>query len=211
MQQKEERTPKRSPMNSRPPPGVTRTSPSLAKVVSSRPPRNTVFDPATRRLLTSLAGTHRIQRVPATEKRGRRHSSIVVVAVLENTNPGLDVRVDPRDVRVDTYRSSGAGGQHRNKTDSAIRLTHLPTGVVVTAAEERSQHQNREVAWRRLHERLSAEQSGRAAEAVNDDRQAAFDGGRAWVWTGWRDEVRSPDGAKAPMKKVLAGRFGLLR
>jgi protein subunit release factor A len=100
-------------------------------------------------------GTHRIQRVPATEKKGRRHTSFVHIRKVVSENNSI--ALDKRDVRTDYFRSSGAGGQHRNKTDSAVRLTHLPTGIQVTATEERSQHQNRAVAWKRLEEKLTGE------------------------------------------------------
>lgn len=120
------------------------------------------------------------------------------------------VRIDRRDVRIDTYRDTGPGGQHRNKTESAVRLTHLPTGVVVTAAEERSQHQNRVVAWARLTSELERRAAQNAHESTNEDRVAVIDEGRSWTWTGWRDEVKGPDGAKASMSRALSGRLDCL-
>lgn len=120
------------------------------------------------------------------------------------------VVVRKEDVRTDYYRSSGAGGQHRNKTDSAVRLTHLPTGIVVTAAEERSQHQNRTVAWQRLTDRLATAQCAGEHAATNRVRQAVLDGGRSWTWTGWRDEVRGPEGRRTSMARALAGRLAPL-
>lgn len=114
------------------------------------------------------------------------------------------------EVRVDTFRSSGAGGQHRNKTDSGVRLTHLPSGLVVTATEERSQHQNRAVAWQRLTDRLTAQAVNAQQGAVNDVRRAVLGEFRTWTWTGWRDEVKGPEGRKASMSRVLAGRVGLI-
>ena len=109
--------------------------------------------PGAYRKLGFESGTHRVQRIPATEKNGRVHTSTVSVAVLPEPDD-IEIEINPDDLRVDTYRSSGKGGQHVNRTDSAIRLVHLPTGLMVACQNERSQHKNREVAMRLLKTKL---------------------------------------------------------
>jgi peptide chain release factor 1 len=105
------------------------------------------------------SGGHRVQRVPATETQGRIHTSAATVAVMPEADDTSDVQVNPADVRVDTFRASGAGGQHVNKTDSAVRLTHAPTGIVVECQDGRSQHKNKEQAWRILLARIKDKQT----------------------------------------------------
>ena len=123
---------------------------------------------------------HRVQRVPETESQGRVHTSTVTVAVLPEAEE-VDFQIDPTDLQIDTFRSSGAGGQHINKTESAIRITHLPTGVVVECQDERSQYKNKEKAMKVLRSRLLEAKIAEQNAAIAADR-------RAQVGTGDRSE-----------------------
>ncbi len=126
------------------------------------------------------SGVHRVQRIPETEKMGRTHTSTVTVAILPRAEE-VDIEINPEDLRIDTYRASGAGGQHVNKTSSAVRITHIPTGVAVACQQERSQHKNREMAMSLLRARLLA-----AREEAIAARQASAR--KAQIGTGDRSE-----------------------
>ncbi len=129
------------------------------------------------RTLQYECGTHRVQRIPVTEASGRIHTSTATVAVLPEAEPTDDIEVKPEDLRVDVYRASGAGGQHVNKTDSAVRITHLPTGIVVACQEERSQHKNRATAMRVLRSRLLDATQKLAADEIDDARRSQIGSG----------------------------------
>lgn len=126
------------------------------------------------------AGVHRVQRVPKTETAGRVHTSTATVAVLPEAEE-VELNINPTDLRIDTYRAGGAGGQHVNKTDSAVRITHIPTGVVVACQEDRSQHKNRAKAMKMLQSRILAAQKEKQHEEETQKR-------REMVGTGMRAE-----------------------
>ena len=145
------------------------------------------------------SGVHRVQRVPETETSGRIHTSTVTVAVLPQAEE-VEFEINPTDLKIDTFRSSGAGGQHINKTESAIRITHLPTGVVVECQDERSQYKNKDKAMKILRSRLYEAKCREQADAIASDRKAQ-------VGTGDRSErIRTYN---YPQGRVTDHRIGL--
>ncbi len=145
------------------------------------------------------SGVHRVQRVPETETQGRIHTSTVTVAVLPEAEE-VEIEINPADLQIDTYRAGGAGGQHVNKTESAIRITHLPTGVVVECQDERSQHKNKDKAMKVLRSRLYEAMMREQNDAIASDRKAQ-------VGTGDRSErIRTYN---YPQGRVTDHRIGL--
>jgi peptide chain release factor 1 len=123
------------------------------------------------------SGAHRVQRVPETESQGRIHTSACTVAVMPEADEAEAIDINKSDLRVDTFRASGAGGQHVNKTDSAIRITHIPTGIVVECQEERSQHKNRAKAMSFLASRLQNDELERQQKSIADTRKSLVGSG----------------------------------
>ena len=145
------------------------------------------------------SGVHRVQRVPETENQGRIHTSTTTVAVLPEAQE-VDIEINPADLQIDTFRSSGAGGQHINKTESAIRITHLPTGTVVECQDERSQHKNKDKAMRILRSRILEAEREKQQSSIADERKSQ-------VGTGDRSErIRTYN---YPQKRLSDHRIGL--
>jgi peptide chain release factor 2 len=134
--------------------------------------------------LKTEAGIHRLVRISPYDSSARRHTSFASVWVYPLVDDKIEIEINPSDVRTDTYRASGAGGQHINKTDSAVRLTHLPTGIAVACQNERSQHQNREQAWKMLRARLYEAELQRREAAAAEIEAAKAD-------IGWGHQIRS--------------------
>lgn len=133
--------------------------------------------PNVKRYMQYEGGTHRVQRVPATEAQGRIHTSAITIAVLMEPSVEEDIKLDEKDLRIDTYRASGAGGQHVNTTDSAVRVTHIPTGCVAYSQEERSQHKNKDKAMRLLKAKIVEMRREKIAQAESDARSSQVGSG----------------------------------
>jgi peptide chain release factor 2 len=134
--------------------------------------------------LKAEKGVHRLVRISPFDAGGRRHTSFASLDVMPELSDEVEVEINPEDLRIDTYRSSGAGGQHVNKTESAVRITHLPTGVVVSCQNERSQHQNKDTAMRMLKSKLMALKEREQKEKIEDLKGVQLE-------IAWGSQIRS--------------------
>jgi peptide chain release factor 1 len=148
--------------------------------------------------LQNEGGVHRVQRIPKTEKQGRVHTSTTTVAVMKKPEK-MDIQINPADIQMDTYRASGAGGQYVNKTESAVRLTHRPTGVVVTSQSERSQLQNRENAMQLLAARILQAQEESDLSKLTEERRAQI---------GWAKRAEKTRTYNFPQNRITDHRIG---
>ena len=149
-------------------------------------------------LLRTETGVHRLTRISPYDSRGRLHTSFAAVFVYPEVADDVEIDLSPADVRVDTFRANGAGGQHIQKTDSAVRMTHIPTGIVVQCQDSRSQHENREVAWRRLRSRLYDHEMRLRQEEKQKLEDAKPD-------VGWGNQIRSYSLDQSRVKDLRTG------
>lgn len=181
--------------------------------VSSSESKTLVFDVVGKtEALRPFVGTHRIQRIPVNDRKGRRHTSTATVALLDEPSK-LDVDIRDEDLVMTTYKGSGPGGQHRNKTDTAVRLTHLPTGLVVSAEDSKSQWSNRQSAMKKLSDTITFRMRESAAKQKQFDRRGQIASGerpvKEYTWNDQRGEVLDHStGKRWRMSDAMKGKLG---